>query len=187
MWKKKSKTTFWMVLGGFSVSNFGQKMRTALCRLSFHWHAWRLSFRNFRFKMPRSERVILHVSINMGRLPGQRVMSKCWEGPLNNFEIVCSHQRLQNRIVPIFNFSFTWSSRRSEIQYNRLPTGKKSFEWDSTGFSGVMPVFEEFSFHLEIFCSETCLTNQKSSKYGSFLQLCVCDLDLAAQVLWVSW
>ena len=73
---------------------------------------------------------------------------------------------------PNFQFSFTWSSRRSEIRY-RLPTGKKSFEWDSTGFSGVMPVFEEFSFHLEICCSETFLTNQKSSKYGSFLQLCL--------------
>ena len=85
MWKQKLKTTFWMVLGGFSVSNFGQKMRTALCRLSFHWNAWRLSFLNFRFKMPRSERVILHVSINMGRLPGQRVMSKCWEQNAQQF------------------------------------------------------------------------------------------------------
>ena len=82
-----------MVLGGFSVSNFGQKMRTAWWRLSFHWHAWRLSFRNFRFKMPRSERVILHVSINMGRLPGERVLSKCRKGGLNNFEMVCSHWR----------------------------------------------------------------------------------------------
>ena len=73
---------------------------------------------------------------------------------------------------PNFQFSFTWSSRRSEIRY-RLPTGKKSFEWDSTGFSGVMPVFEEFSFHLEICRSKMFWENQKSSKHGSFLQLCL--------------
>ena len=85
----------WCWFGGFSVSNFGQKMRTAWCRLSFHWHARRLSFRNFRFKMPRSERVILHVSINMGRLPGE--VKGGWANVgkelLNNFETVSFHWR----------------------------------------------------------------------------------------------
>ena len=172
-----------MVLGGFSVSNFGQKMRTAWCRLSFHWHAWRLSFRNFRFKMPRSERVILHVSINMGRLPGERVLSKCRKGRLNNFEMVCSHWRQHPEVswFPIFPSP----GPVEEVRYSRDFPQERNYlsEIQQVFFSGV--IFEEFPFHLENCRCKMFLGKIRNPQNMEVSCNCVCDLDLAAQVLWV--
>ena len=82
-------------------------------------------------------------------------MSKCWEGPLNNFEIVFSHWRLH------LNFPITWSCRRSEM-LKMLPREKSEIQHfrGQTSFWGV---FISFQFFWEY----------KILKYGSCLQLCL--------------
>ena len=95
-------------------------------------------------------------------------MSKCWEGPLNNFEIVFSHRRLH------LNFPITWSCRRSEM-LKMLPREKSEIQHfrGQTSFWGV---FISFQFLLRI-------QNPQNMEVACS---CVCDLDLAAaQVLWV--
>ena len=123
----------------------------------------------------------------MDRLPGRRVMSKCWEGPLSNFEIVCFQLRLKY-IPELSQFPiFPSPGLVEEVRYSTI-----DFPQERNRLSEIQQVFEgscqflRSSNFILLLLQNVEEEKKKSSKFGSFLQLCVCDLDLAAQVLWVS-
>ena len=146
----------------FCVSNSGKNMRTALCRLSFHWRACWHSFWNFRFKMPRSERVILHVSINMGRLPSQRGLlyrKRRWANVGKDHSTILKLSFLIEGCISIFLLPGLVEEARCWKCFHEKKVRFNILE--------VRPVFEEFSSPSNFF------ENIKSSKYGSCLQLCL--------------
>jgi len=137
-------------------------MRTALCRLSFHWRACWHSFWNFRFKMPRSERVILHVSINMGRLPSQRGLlyrKRLWANVGKDHSTILKLSFLIEGCISIFQLPGLVEEARCWKCFHEKKVRFNILE--------VRPVFEEFSSPSNFF------ENIKSSKYGSCLQLCL--------------
>jgi len=122
--------------------------------------------------MPRSERVILHVSINMGRLPGER---KGVEQMLERSSSTILKRSLfiEGNIPKCPYFQLIPSPGLvQEVRYSRdFPQERNHLSEIQQVFSGV--IFEEFPLHLENCRSKISGKNKKSSKYGSFLQLCL--------------
>jgi len=73
----------------------------------------------------------------MDRLPGGRVMSKCWEGPLSHFEIVCFQLRLKY-IPELSQFPiFPSPGLVEEVRYSTI-----DFPQERNRLSEIQQVFE---------------------------------------------
>merc|ERR550539_594699 len=101
----------------------------------------------------------------MGRLPGEKGVEQMLE---RSSSTILKRSLFIEGNIP--KCAFPSPGLVQEVRYSRdFPQERNHLSEIQQVFQGV--IFEGFSFHLENCRSQMFLGNEKSSKYGSFLQL----------------